>query len=164
MNSRCICAATRGAFRKGRVIGIRMRVPSYPSNREADEHAIEATAKAGRCASRMRPSRETCLHRESIIPLGVGYAIGPEKTRVRLVFLREGRFLCCPHAPRRFAPCACYSGPTEQTRFASQALQVCSCPHTQGRFAPCVCYSGPVEQARFASQTNQVCSLQAPSR
>ena len=54
-----------------------MKVPGYPSNREADERAREATAKAGRCASRMKPSRETCLHRESIIPLGVGYAIGP---------------------------------------------------------------------------------------
>ena len=51
-----------------------MKVPGYPSNREADEHAKEATAKAGRCASRMRQSRETCLHRENIIPLGVGYA------------------------------------------------------------------------------------------
>ena len=52
-----------------------MKVPSYPSNREADESAIETTAYAGRCMSRMKPSRETCLHRESIIPLGVGYAI-----------------------------------------------------------------------------------------
>ena len=56
---------------------------------------MEATAKAGRCASRMRPSRETCLHRESIIPLGVGYAIWPTAMpRVCLVFLREERFFC----------------------------------------------------------------------
>ena len=26
-----------------------MKVPGYPSNREADEHANETTAKAGRC-------------------------------------------------------------------------------------------------------------------
>ena len=37
-------------------------------NEKAD--ATEATAKAGRRASRMKPSRETCLHRESIIPWG----------------------------------------------------------------------------------------------
>jgi len=52
-----------------------MKIPGYPSNREADESMDEATAKAGRCASRMRPSRETCLHRELIIPLGVGHAM-----------------------------------------------------------------------------------------
>ena len=77
-----------------------MRIPGYPSNREVDENAMETTAKAGRCMSRMRPSRETYLHRESIIPLGVGYAIWADglfsvcrKGRlVWLVFLREGRF------------------------------------------------------------------------
>ena len=73
-----------------------MRVPGYPSNREADERAgrkaKEATAKAGRCASRMRPSRETCLHRETIDPLGVGYAIGLVTTpQAWLAFLREER-------------------------------------------------------------------------
>ena len=30
---------------------------------------------AGRCTSRMRPSRETCLHRK--LPLGMGNAIWP---------------------------------------------------------------------------------------
>ena len=53
-----------------------MKVPGYPSNREVDENAMETTAKAGRCMSRMRPSRETYLHRESIIPLGVGMLLG----------------------------------------------------------------------------------------
>jgi len=42
----------------------RMKVPGYPSNREADERTKEATAKAGRRASKMKLSRETCLHRE----------------------------------------------------------------------------------------------------
>ena len=70
-----------------------MKVPGYPSNREADERAMEATAKAGRCASRMMQSRETCLHRELIDPLGVGYAIGPAMMpQAWLVFLREGHF------------------------------------------------------------------------
>ena len=41
-----------------------MKVPGYPSNREADESTSEATAKAGRCASKEKPSRETCLHRD----------------------------------------------------------------------------------------------------
>ena len=41
-----------------------MKVPGYPSNREADESAMETTAKAGRYASKMMLSRETCLHRE----------------------------------------------------------------------------------------------------
>ena len=58
-----------------------MKVPGYPSNREADESMDEATAKAGRYASRMRPSRETCLHRELIIPLGVGYARKPARQK-----------------------------------------------------------------------------------
>ena len=70
-----------------------MRVPSYPSNREADEHAMKPLRKReGACGekspsgfviralpdyrSRMKPSRETCLHRDYIIPLGVGYAMG----------------------------------------------------------------------------------------
>ena len=42
----------RVALRKERVIGTRMKVPGYPSNREADERAgrkaIEATAKSGK--------------------------------------------------------------------------------------------------------------------
>lgn len=53
-----------------------MQVPGYPSNREADNRAMEATAlMGGKVRGRMKPSRETCIHRESIIPLGVGYAI-----------------------------------------------------------------------------------------
>ena len=41
-----------------------MKFPSYPSNRDADESTKEATATAGRCASKMTLSRETCLHRD----------------------------------------------------------------------------------------------------
>ena len=37
--------ARRVLFGQGRVMGTRMRVPGYPSNREADERAKEATAK-----------------------------------------------------------------------------------------------------------------------
>ena len=51
-----------------------MKVPGYPSNREADESMDEATAKAGRYASRMRPSRETCLHRGLNLSPGGGNA------------------------------------------------------------------------------------------
>ena len=86
-----------------------MKFPGYPSNREADESAMETTAKAGRCASRMKPSRETCLHRDTIIPLGVGYAIGLtafslgyKKAAVCLVFLREGRFFVAKKPSRSF--------------------------------------------------------------
>ena len=46
MNSRCICAAMRDAVPKNRAIGTRMRVPGYPSNREADESAFEATVSS----------------------------------------------------------------------------------------------------------------------
>ncbi len=66
-----------------------MRVPSYTSNREADEDAMETTAKAGRCVIRMRPSRETCLHRE-ISSSGARKSYGAGKAS--LAFLREGRF------------------------------------------------------------------------
>ena len=52
-----------------------MKVPGYPSNREADESAKETTAKAGRCASKVMPSRETCLHCETNHSPGGGYAI-----------------------------------------------------------------------------------------
>jgi hypothetical protein len=38
-----------------------MRVPNYPSNREADERA-KTTAQSGKVLGRMKPSRETCLH------------------------------------------------------------------------------------------------------
>ena len=51
-----------------------MKVPGYPSNREADESTSEATAKAGRCASKEKPSRETCLHRDINHSPGGGHA------------------------------------------------------------------------------------------
>ena len=38
----------RGAFRKERVIGTRMKVPGYPSNREADERAIGSHCESGK--------------------------------------------------------------------------------------------------------------------
>ena len=44
MNSRCICAAMRESFPMGKIHGNRMRIPGYPSNREADECVREATA------------------------------------------------------------------------------------------------------------------------
>lgn len=47
MNSRCICAVRRGALPHGRVMGMRMRFPGYPSNREADERS-KAIAQARR--------------------------------------------------------------------------------------------------------------------
>lgn len=47
MNSRCICAVRRGALSHGRVMGMRMRFPGYPSNREADERS-KAIAQARR--------------------------------------------------------------------------------------------------------------------
>ena len=40
--------ARRALFGQGRVMGTRMRVPGYPSNREADEGAMEATAMSGK--------------------------------------------------------------------------------------------------------------------
>ena len=40
--------ARRALFGQGRVMGTRMRVPGYPSNREADEVAMEATANSGK--------------------------------------------------------------------------------------------------------------------
>ena len=38
----------RHALWTERVMGTRMRVPGYPSNREADEGATEATANSGK--------------------------------------------------------------------------------------------------------------------
>lgn len=40
MNSRCICTAMCGGFAKSRQ-RMRMKVPGYPSNREADERAMK---------------------------------------------------------------------------------------------------------------------------
>ncbi len=38
----------RGALRKGRAIGTRMKVPGYPSNREADERADRSHCESGK--------------------------------------------------------------------------------------------------------------------
>ena len=38
----------RGAFQMERVIGIRMRCPGYPSNREADECVIGSHCESGK--------------------------------------------------------------------------------------------------------------------
>ena len=96
MNSRCICA--KCAALKS-VIGIGCNFRAIPVTVKPTK-ATKATAKAGRRAGRMKPSRETCLHRESIIPLGVGYAIRPRKT-VCLVSLRKGHFLLDRDVPFR---------------------------------------------------------------
>ena len=95
-----VSARRRAASRKRGTIGTRMRVPGYPSNREADESATEATAKAGRCASRMRPSRETCLHRNEL-PLAE-----PSKARKRL----WQRLPCCSCQNRRAIPVTAAAG------------------------------------------------------
>jgi len=77
-----------------------MKFPGYPSNREADERVMEATANAGRRASRMKPSRETCLHCESIIPLGMGYAIVTGSKAAGLISVPQGGTLfLCEKAP-----------------------------------------------------------------
>ena len=52
-----------------------MKFPGYPSNREADVSTARNHCESGKVCRRMKPSRETCLHRDTIIPLGVGYAI-----------------------------------------------------------------------------------------
>lgn len=40
-----------------------MKIPDYPSNREADETTISTVPQGmGRCRIRMKLSRETCLH------------------------------------------------------------------------------------------------------
>ena len=96
MNNRCICA--KCAALKS-VIGIGCNFRAIPVTVKPTK-ATKATAKAGRRAGRMKPSRETCLHRESIIPLGVGYAIRPRKT-VCLVSLRKGHFLLDRDVPFR---------------------------------------------------------------
>ena len=51
--------------------GTRMQIPDYPSNREADKRTIYHCRRAGRCLSRMKPSRETCLHMKDML-LGWG--------------------------------------------------------------------------------------------
>ena len=51
--------------------GTRMRIPDYPSNREADEMAKSHCLMTGRRQSRMKQSRETCLHNNTP---GVGKA------------------------------------------------------------------------------------------
>ena len=93
MNSRCICAAMRGAFRKERVTGTRMKIPGYPSNREADGCANGSHCESGKARKRMRQSRETCLHREPINPLGVGSAVKPVTDAAGLAGIPRGGLL-----------------------------------------------------------------------
>lgn len=66
----CIRAQQRWRFAAK---GTRMRIPGYPSNRNADEKAQgHCKMIAGRRLSRMKPSRETCLHTTT---LGMGNAL-----------------------------------------------------------------------------------------
>ena len=103
-----------------------MRFPGYPSNREADERArmslraekktIEPRGKTRKepkeknvsdahfifrgSIGRMRPSRETCLHRQ--LPLGMGNAIlSAEPVSAGLIGVPLGRDAFSLEAPSR---------------------------------------------------------------
>ncbi len=62
-----------------------MKIPDYPSNREADEAAYSHCLYDGKTPPRMKPSRETCLHY---------FAPGVENRFLffSLALPREGRF------------------------------------------------------------------------